>query len=49
MNYWEERAANVGVLEIIIDEVSIRNSAICQCSSDGADAGPGKSRASQAL
>ena len=26
----EERAANVRVLEIIIDEVSIRNSAICQ-------------------
>ena len=40
----EERAANVRVLEIIIDEVSIRNSAICQCSSDGADAGKSRAR-----
>ena len=41
----EERAANVRVLEIIIDEVSIRNSAICQCSRDGGtDAGKSRAR-----
>ena len=50
LNYWEERAGNAGVLKIIIDEVSIRNSTICQCwCVMAADAGAGKSRTYKSL